>query len=266
MASRRRRTRCPRHAPAGSPAGLQPYDLAFVGGGGATTGEYYGYATVKTDREDYWPGEPVTVTGSGWQPGETVTLTISEDADTHFDFTYNAVAGVDGKIDERGVRADRERGLPSLRQELLRRGARRGIGGAEHVHGRDGEDRRSCRSPILRRPPATCSRSTNHLTAACTGTYRRGNQHGIDRRQRRQDGLQLSGGAGQSSTGDSAVVRRPGRCVFRLVQHEWIRNFRAVRLPDLALPAGHRPSRRSFGGASKIAFTNTAINRPHRNL
>ncbi len=82
----------------GIAAGLKPYDLAFVGGGGATTGEYYGYATVKTDREDYWPGEPVTVTGSGWQPGETVTLTISEDADTHFDFIYSAVADADGHI------------------------------------------------------------------------------------------------------------------------------------------------------------------------
>ena len=41
----------------GIAGGLKPYDLAFVAGGGATTGEYYGYATVKTDREDYWPGE-----------------------------------------------------------------------------------------------------------------------------------------------------------------------------------------------------------------
>ena len=72
--------------------GLQPYSLAFVGGGGPSTGEYYGYATVKTDKDDYWPGEPVTVTGSGWQPGETVTVTITEDADTHNDFTYTAVA------------------------------------------------------------------------------------------------------------------------------------------------------------------------------
>ena len=46
----------------GIAGGLQPYDLAFVAGGGATSGEYYGYATVKTDKEDYWPGEPVTVT------------------------------------------------------------------------------------------------------------------------------------------------------------------------------------------------------------
>src|SRR4030095_14035329 len=66
--------------------------------GGATTAEFYGYATVKTDREDYWPGEPVTVTGSGWQAGETVALTISEDSDTHYDFTYNAIADAAGRI------------------------------------------------------------------------------------------------------------------------------------------------------------------------
>ena len=82
----------------GIAGGLQPHEVAFVAGGGATTGEYYGYATVKTDRDDYWPGEPVTVSGSGWQPGETVALTISEDADTHYDFIYSAVADAAGNI------------------------------------------------------------------------------------------------------------------------------------------------------------------------
>ena len=78
--------------------GLMTHDLALVGGGGATSAEYYGYATVKTDREDYWPGEIVTITGGGWQPGETVTLTITEDADTHHDFVYSAVADENGNI------------------------------------------------------------------------------------------------------------------------------------------------------------------------
>ena len=53
---------------------------------------------MKTDKDDYWPGETVTITGSGWQPGETVTLKISEDADTHNDFTYTAVANAQGNI------------------------------------------------------------------------------------------------------------------------------------------------------------------------
>src|SRR5688572_30868067 len=67
----------------GAVAGALPYhNLAFVGGGGATSGEYFGYATVKTDKADYWPGETVTITGSGWQPGETVTLKIRSEEHT----------------------------------------------------------------------------------------------------------------------------------------------------------------------------------------
>jgi hypothetical protein len=77
---------------------LPRHDLGFVAGGGSGTGEYFGYATVKTDRDDYWPGEIVTITGSGWQPGERVTLKISEDADSHNDFTYYAVADQQGNI------------------------------------------------------------------------------------------------------------------------------------------------------------------------
>jgi hypothetical protein len=41
--------------------------------------------TVNTDRSDYSPGETVTITGSGWQPGEIVALTLVEQPllDTH---------------------------------------------------------------------------------------------------------------------------------------------------------------------------------------
>jgi len=79
-------------------AGLQPYDVAFVAGGGTTTGEYFGYATVKTDKDDYAPYETVTITGSGWQPGETVRLRVSEDADTHYDWILEATADESGNI------------------------------------------------------------------------------------------------------------------------------------------------------------------------
>ena len=59
--------------------------------GGTSTGapvsgaELYGFATVKTDAADYAPGSVVTIIGSGWQPGETVTLTLVESPlfDTH---------------------------------------------------------------------------------------------------------------------------------------------------------------------------------------
>ena len=47
--------------------------------------ELYGFATIKTDRSDYAPGETVTITGGGWQPGEWVALMLVESPvfDTH---------------------------------------------------------------------------------------------------------------------------------------------------------------------------------------
>ena len=55
-------------------------------------------ATVMTDKADYAPGTIVTITGSGWQPGETVTLNFVESplVDTHPDLT--AVADDNGNI------------------------------------------------------------------------------------------------------------------------------------------------------------------------
>jgi hypothetical protein len=55
-------------------------------------------ATVMTDQSDYAPGQIVTITGSGWQPGETVTLQLVESPliDTHPDLS--AVADADGNI------------------------------------------------------------------------------------------------------------------------------------------------------------------------
>src|SRR6201994_2200406 len=58
-------------------------------GAALASGELYGFAWVKTDAVDYAPGTPVTITGGGWQPGETVTLHLQEVPyyDTHADLT-----------------------------------------------------------------------------------------------------------------------------------------------------------------------------------
>src|SRR5205823_8237938 len=70
----------------------------LIAGGSSASAELYGFATVKTDRQDYAPGETVTITGTGWQPGETVTLTLVESPliDTHP--TMTAVADAFGNI------------------------------------------------------------------------------------------------------------------------------------------------------------------------
>ena len=47
--------------------------------------EMYAYPTIRTDKSDYPPGSPVTITGAGWAPGETVTIQIQEsDSDDTF--------------------------------------------------------------------------------------------------------------------------------------------------------------------------------------
>ncbi len=60
--------------------------------------DVYGFATVKTDQADYTPGTTVIITGTGWQPGETVTLSLVEVPliDTHG--PYTAVADSAGNI------------------------------------------------------------------------------------------------------------------------------------------------------------------------
>ena len=55
------------------------------------------YATVVTDKGDYSPGEHVIITGTGWNPGETVTLHIVSDCGCTNE-TLEAVAGPDGTI------------------------------------------------------------------------------------------------------------------------------------------------------------------------
>jgi len=84
-------------------AALSQDGILFLAGGSNSSGtlataELYGFATVKTDKVDYAPGEIVTITGSGWQPGETVTLTMVEKPliDTHGPFT--TVADSTGRI------------------------------------------------------------------------------------------------------------------------------------------------------------------------
>src|SRR6266568_487550 len=83
---------------------MQQDGLLLAAGGNDASGnalantELYAFATVKTDQADYAPGSIVTITGSGWQPGETVTLTLVESPliDTHPPLT--AVADGNGNI------------------------------------------------------------------------------------------------------------------------------------------------------------------------
>ncbi len=55
-------------------------------------------ATVSTDKADYTVGETVTITGTGWEPGETVELVLQEEPIIHEDIVYLEVADADGNF------------------------------------------------------------------------------------------------------------------------------------------------------------------------
>jgi hypothetical protein len=68
--------------------------LSFV------TTSVFGQA-VQTDKQDYYPGEYVIITGSGWTPGETVTLHFDETpkpATCVLSHDFTAVADANGNI------------------------------------------------------------------------------------------------------------------------------------------------------------------------
>src|SRR5207249_1103916 len=53
-------------------------------------------ATVATDQPDYHPGQTVTITGSGWEPGETVDMVLQEDPPLDPDLALTSVADSNG--------------------------------------------------------------------------------------------------------------------------------------------------------------------------
>ncbi len=60
-----------------------------------------GPPTIASDEPDYAPGELVTLTGSNWQPGETVTIDVNDDKGQTWRRTVGVVATSDGRVLDR---------------------------------------------------------------------------------------------------------------------------------------------------------------------
>jgi len=80
----------------GGPSGDNGY--AYVAGGGSADAEAYRFATIKTDKDDYAPGQQAIITGSGWQANEEVTLLFQEDPAVHADYLLHVTADGAGNI------------------------------------------------------------------------------------------------------------------------------------------------------------------------
>jgi len=69
-----------------------------AGGAGLSTSELFGFATVHTDKLDYAPGEVVTISGTGWEPGEAVSLLLIEVPSSNPAAVLTAIADPAGGI------------------------------------------------------------------------------------------------------------------------------------------------------------------------
>jgi hypothetical protein len=56
------------------------------------------FSLIKTDKDDYAPGETAVITGTGWMPGEEVRLLFQEDPAVHDDYELTVVADAAGNI------------------------------------------------------------------------------------------------------------------------------------------------------------------------
>src|SRR5438552_8113044 len=56
------------------------------------------YTTLFRSKTDYAPGETVTITGTGWEPGETVDMVLHREPETQPDTTLSSVADASGNF------------------------------------------------------------------------------------------------------------------------------------------------------------------------
>src|SRR5688500_4597701 len=53
--------------------------------------------SVTSDKADYAPGAEVTLTGSGWQPGESVRVVVDDDGIAEVRFQHDAIVEADAE-------------------------------------------------------------------------------------------------------------------------------------------------------------------------
>src|SRR5215213_5112155 len=56
--------------------------------------------TIQSDKADYAPGELVTLTGSNWQPGESVHIYVNDDEGQTWDRNVDVAADQSGNISD----------------------------------------------------------------------------------------------------------------------------------------------------------------------
>ena len=115
------------------------------------TGANTGGAVITTDKDDYPPGTPVIMTGTGFGAGETVSLTLHEDPTLRSGPTFTATADANGGFVYSGFAPDSHD--IDVRFVLTAKGQTSGEAGADDVHGCECRIRCRCGAPRRRSVP-----------------------------------------------------------------------------------------------------------------
>src|SRR5215212_898612 len=65
-----------------------------------TSGSTSPSPTIQSDKDDYAPGETVTLTGSNWQPGESVHIYVNDDEGQTWSRDVDVTADENGQIQD----------------------------------------------------------------------------------------------------------------------------------------------------------------------
>src|SRR5918993_602293 len=65
-----------------------------------TSGNTAPAPTIQSDKADYAPGATVTLTGSGWQPGESVHINVNDDVGQTWSYNHDVTADASGNISD----------------------------------------------------------------------------------------------------------------------------------------------------------------------
>jgi hypothetical protein len=137
----------------------QPGIHVVAGGSGESSGEYYGFVTVTTDKDDYAPTQIVTITGTGWYPGEVVTLNLHEDVNppNHDDLVIPTVADASGNIFDNSFAPDFHDA--GVRFYLTASGAVSGLSAQHTFTDKPAATIDQCANGGVGDPPVTCAGS-----------------------------------------------------------------------------------------------------------
>ncbi len=62
--------------------------------------------SIQSDKEDYPPADTVILTGSGWQPGESVNINVNDDEGQTWNRNVDVIADENGNVGDEFVLPD----------------------------------------------------------------------------------------------------------------------------------------------------------------